>query len=39
MATLTIAAPYIGNIDPPADAKRIAVCIKNADDLGEKIRG
>jgi glycerol dehydrogenase len=39
MATLTIAAPYIGNIDPPADANRIAVCIKSADELGKKLRG
>jgi len=39
MASLTIAAPYIGNIDPPADAKRIATCIKKADELGQNIRG
>lgn len=38
MATLTTAAPYIGNIDPPANAQRIAACIENADKLGQKIR-
>jgi len=34
MATLTAAAPYIGNLTPAADAQRIAQCITSADALG-----
>ncbi|CAN1530223.1 GldA Glycerol dehydrogenase and related enzymes [Burkholderiaceae bacterium] len=34
MATLTAAAPYIGNLTPAADANRIAQCINRADALG-----
>ena len=34
MATLTAAAPYIGNLTPKADARRIAQCISKADALG-----
>lgn len=34
MATLTAAAPYIGNLAPAADALRIALCIRRADALG-----
>jgi glycerol dehydrogenase len=34
MATLTAAAPYIGNLTPAADAPRIAQCIHRADALG-----
>lgn len=34
IATLTAAAPYIGNLTPSADAKRIALCIRHADALG-----
>jgi len=34
MATLTAAAPYIGNLTPSADAQRIAQCINNADAMG-----
>ena len=34
MATLTAAAPYIGNLTPAADAPRIAMCISRANALG-----
>ena len=34
MATLTAAAPYIGNLTPAADAQRIAQCINGADAMG-----
>lgn len=34
MATLTAAAPYIGNLTPAADAQRIAQCITTADAIG-----
>ena len=34
MATLTAAAPYIGNLRPAADAQRIAQCITTADAIG-----
>ena len=34
MATLTAAAPYIGNLTPAADAQRIAQCITSADAMG-----
>ena len=37
MATLTAAAPYIGNLAPAADANRIAQCINRADALGHAI--
>lgn len=38
MATLTAAAPYIGNLTPAADAHRIARCITRADALGHATR-
>jgi glycerol dehydrogenase len=37
MAILTAAAPYIGNLTPPADAQRIAMCIRQADEMGRVI--
>lgn len=36
MAEATMAAPYIGNLQPAADASRIANCIRLADALGRK---
>ena len=37
MAESTMAAPYIGNLRPAADAKRIAKCIVAADTLGKTL--
>ena len=37
MGTLTMAAPYIGNIYPAADADRLADCIRRADTIGQRL--
>ena len=37
MAEATMAAPYIGNLRPAADAKRIAKCILAADAIGKTL--
>lgn len=37
MAEATMAAPYIRNLQPAADANRIANCIRHADKLGCKL--
>lgn len=37
IAVKTCAAPYIGNLQPPADAVRVADCLKRADALGNSL--
>ena len=37
MGSLTMAAPYIGNIQPAAEASRLADCIRRADIIGHEL--
>lgn len=38
IAEKTCAAPYIGHLTPPADARRVADCLRHADRLGGSLR-